>query len=661
MRSGVDAGFAATGRRACGLVGHRICRTRGWRGSVASEVKFKEEGMRVLVLWILAFGIAVSPAIARAAGTGDDKDSTAAKKADTAKAATDSNAPAASSRADAPAKPATPTVENELQQLRELLEAQSRQLQEQNDALKEQRHEMEVMQQNLTAVNAPLVNEGALPASSVAAQPALSAGFGASPDEDKPDAYQIRFKGITITPGGFFAAEGVYRNRAITNDVNTDFKGIPFDGASTAHVNDLNFSGRQSQINVRVQGKLDDVKIGGYWEGDFLSAGVTSNENQTNSYTFRQRQFWAQAAFESGWTITGGQMWSLVTETKKGTEPLTEARPTTIDAQYNVGFSWARQFGFRVSKSLADNKLSVALSVEEAQTTFGGKLQTQNTLIASPGDLAGLFNNQANYSFNRTPDFVFKVAADPGWGHYEIFGVVGTFHVRISPCAGASAAAPCPINGSTISGSLANNQGITAGEVGGNARVPLFHHKLDAGIHFLGGSGIGRYGNATLADVTAHPDGTLVGLRSYQALGTLEFHATPKLDIYGYAGGEYDGRAAYVNSAGAGVGYGSPLLRNDGCRVESSPVNQNTPAGTNTVSGVVTPANCQGDPRNILEGTLGFWYRFYQGPKGRVQYGIQYSYAVKNTWTGTNKAGTEFFTPSAHDNMVFTSFRYYLP
>ena len=49
--------------------------------------------MRVLALWILAFGIAASPAIARAAGTGDDKDSTAAKKADTAKAATDNKTP----------------------------------------------------------------------------------------------------------------------------------------------------------------------------------------------------------------------------------------------------------------------------------------------------------------------------------------------------------------------------------------------------------------------------------------------------------------------------------------------------------------------------------------------------------------------------------------
>src|ERR1700751_2695464 len=194
--------------------------------------------MRVLALWILAFGIAVSPAIARAAGTGDDKDSTAAKSADSAKAAadkTDSNAPAASSNSDAPAKPASPTVENQLQQLRELLEAQSKQLREQNDGLRKQRKEMEVMRSNLKAVNAPLENEGALPAAEpVTTQPALSAGFAASPDEDKPDAYQIRFKGITITPGGFMAAEGVWRQRGITNDVNTDFRGLPFFGASNA-------------------------------------------------------------------------------------------------------------------------------------------------------------------------------------------------------------------------------------------------------------------------------------------------------------------------------------------------------------------------------------------------------------------------------------------
>ena len=627
--------------------------------------------MRALALWILALGIAASPAIARAAGTGDDKDSTAAKPAVTAKAATDKTdktddkTPADSSKSETTTKPASPTVENELQQLRELLEAQSRQLQEQNDALKEQRHEMEVMQLNLKAVNAPLVNEGALPASSVAAQPAFSAGFVASPDEDKPDAYQIRFKGITITPGGFAAAEGVWRQKGITNDVNTDFKGVPFSGASNAHLNDLNFSGRQSQINVLIQGKLDGVKIGSYFEGDFLSAGVTSNNNETNSYTFRQRQFWGQAAFESGWTITGGQMWSLATETRKGTQPNTEARPMTIDAQYNVGFSWERQLGFRVSKSLMDNKLTVAASVEGPQTTFGGKVATQNFLIAAPGDLSGLYNNQANYSFNQTPDFVVKAALDPGWGHYEIFGVVSTFRSRIFPCVGASATAPCTFNGSTAtnSGAFASNDARTGGGIGVNARAPLFNHHLDVGFHFLGGDGVGRYGNTTLADVTARPNGTLVPLRAYQALGSLEFHATPKLDIYGYAGGEYDQRAQYFDAKGNPVGYGNRGFRNDGCSVELSPTNQNSPAGVNTTSGVVTPANCQGDIRNIIEGTLGFWYRFYQGPKGRMQYGLQYSYFVKNTWTGSNgkTTGTEFFTPSANNSMVFTSLRYYLP
>jgi hypothetical protein len=608
--------------------------------------------MRALAPWILAFGIAASPAIARAAGTGDDKDSTAAKSADTSKAATDNKTPAASSKSDAPAKPASPTLENELQQLRELLEAQSKQMQEQNDALKEQRHEMEVMQQNLRAVNAPLENEGALPASSVTADPAFSAGFVASPDEDKPDAYQIRFKGITITPGGFAAAEGVYRNRGIVNDVNTDFKSVPFSGASNAHLNDLNFSGRQSQINVLIQGKLDNVKIGSYFEGDFLSAGVTSNNNETNSYTFRQRQFWGQAAFDNGFTFTGGQMWSLATETRKGTQPNTEARPMTIDAQYNVGFSWERQLGFRVSKSLMDNKLSLAMSVEGPQTTFGGKVTTQNFLIAAPGDLSGLYNNQANYSFNKTPDFVFKAALDPGWGHYEIFGIVSTFRSRIFPCVGATAAAPCAINGATNSGSLANNDSRTGGGIGVNARAPLFHHHLDVGFHFLGGDGVGRYGDSTLADVTARPDGTLVPLRAYQALGSLEFHATPKLDIYAYVGGEYDQRAQYFDAKGNPVGYGNIGFRDDGCSLELSPTNQNTP---------VAPANCQGDIRNLIEGTLGFWYRFYQGPKGRMQYGLQYSYVVKNTWTGTNSTATEFFTPSANTNMVFTSVRYYLP
>ena len=311
------------------------------------------------------------------------------------------------------------------------------------------------------------------------------------------------------------------------------------------------------------------------------------------------------------------------------------------------------RYGLRLSKSFADNKLTLAVSMEGPQTTFGGKIQTQNTLIAAPGNLGGLYNNQANYSYNQTPDFVIKGVLEPGWGHFEVFGVVSTFRARNFPCAGATAAAPCAINGATNSGSLANNDTRTGGGIGVNARVPLSSKKVEAGFHFLGGDGVGRYGTDGEANVTARPNGTLVPLRSYQALGTLELHPTPRLDVYLNAGGEYDQRAQY-GTAAKPVGYGNVFFRNDGCSIELSPTNQNTP---------VAPANCQGDIRSMIEGTIGFWYRFYQGPKGRVQFGAQYSYLVKNTWTGSNGNTTEptFFTPSASNNMIFTSFRYYLP
>jgi hypothetical protein len=606
--------------------------------------------MRVLAAWIVTLGLAVSPALAGTGGAGDGKDTTAAKTSDNAAPA----GAAESSSAAKPAAPASPSLENQLQQLRDLLEAQSRQLQMQNEQLKEQQRKMQAMEEQMKNVSSSSSNSDTL------MNEADMGGLGSNPaiggvkvtnlpnqdkkEDDSPTT--IRFKGITLTPGGFLAAEGVWRSRALSGDVNTDFRAIPMPGFSQAKVSELNFSGRQSQLNLLAQGKLSNVILRGYVESDFLSAGTTSNNNESNSYTLRQRQAWAQAAFESGWTFTGGQMWSLVTETTKLLAPLSEARPRTIDAQYNVGFSWARQFGFRVTKNFSD-KFAVGASVENPQTTFGGKIQIQNTLIAAPGDLGGLYNNQANYSFNASPDIVVKAAWEPGWGHYEVFGLMSSFRTRLFPCAGAAVATPCPIDGSTTPSALgAFNDTKFGGGIGANARAPFFHKHLEIGLHFLGGDGVGRYGNTTLADVTAKQDGSLSLLHSYQGLVSLEVHLS-KLDIYGYGGGEYASRNAFVNQLGQGVGYGSPLVSNAGCKTEIRPTNQNTPGPL---------ANCESDTRSIAEGTLGFWYRFYNGAWGRLQYGLQYSYATRNTWSA-NAGGN----PNGVENMVFTSFRYYLP
>ena len=68
------------------------------------------------------------------------------------------------------------------------------------------------------------------------------------PTEDGPAS--IKFKGISLTPGGFIAAETIFRTRAVSGDVNTPFTGIPFNGNSLSKVSEFNFSARQSRATL---------------------------------------------------------------------------------------------------------------------------------------------------------------------------------------------------------------------------------------------------------------------------------------------------------------------------------------------------------------------------------------------------------------------------
>jgi hypothetical protein len=689
-----------------------------------SEVKFKEEGMRIFVTWLLAFGMIVSPAMAGTDGTGDAKNATASNTtnstttADKEKAG-DTTTPAAKTDAG---KPAPASLESELQQLRDLIEAQSKLLQAQSEQLKEQQQRMQVLE---SEVSSSSVREGFVATTNSTDPDGHTAGVASTPVGGMPTGTgngspqlgnetpaAIHFKGITITPGGFLAAETVFRNKAMGADINTPFNSVPFPGNSGGQTTEFNGSARQSRLSMLAEGKLVNVKLTGYVETDFLGAGITSNDNESNSYVLRLRQGWGQAKFDNGWSVTGGQMWSLVTETKKAVDNRSEGVPLTIDPQYTVGFSWARQYGFRVAKTFGD-KFTLAASVEESATTatvhgnptitdlsFTNGNQSDvttptlstttynNFLIGAPGVSSGLYNPTGTYAYSKTPDFVFKAAVDPGWGHFEVFGLVSEFRDRAYPCYYANGgfnngttpnpnfpdipATACLLTGSNSPTSGAFNNSRTGGGIGANARVPLLSKKVEIGVHFLGGNGIGRYGTSGLPDSTVRPDGTLALLRNYQALGTIELHPTPKLDVYMYVGGEYSARASYtftnaVTGATGHEGYGSPSIRNDGCNVEPLPVA--TPGNPPNTTGVLgstgfipgSLSNCAGDARNIIEGTLGFWYRIYAGEKGRIQWGPQYSYIVRNTWVGSTGTAGVSSQPHGIDNMIFTSFRYYLP
>ncbi len=469
----------------------------------------------------------------------------------------------------------------------------------------------------------------------------------------------IHYKGITITPGGFLAAETVWRQHSLGSDINTPFNSISMPGADATHMSEFYGTGRQSRVSMLAEGKTNIAKLAGYVEADFLSAGITSNANQSNSYSLRQRQVWGQAALDDGFTFTAGQMWSLVTETKKGLDNRSEGIPMNIDPSYNVGFSWSRQYGFRVTKNFA-NKFWLGAAVENAQGIFSASGQAQNFLLGSAGTSGGLYNPTATYTFNPSPDIILKAAAEPGFGHFELFGVIRDFRDRIYP--GATATTP------TAAG--ARNFSTTAAGVGANARFTVLNKHLDIVGHFLGGDGMGRYGAAGLPDVTVNPDGTLALLKSAQGLGMLEFH-TAKLDLYLNAGAEFVGRHYEFNGKGATVGYGSPTANNSGCYLEIVP-GQTPTAGQVPVSSSgflpSNPANCTANTRNVIEGTAGFWYRFYKGPKGTLQWGPQYSYLMRNSWEACGPAAltgpcvtSHFTAPHGVENMFLTSFRYYLP
>jgi len=564
-----------------------------------------------------------------------------------------------------------------------------------------------------TALNSTVASMAASNAAVVNSSLAAS-GQGAA-EEKGPTS--IRFKGITITPGGFIEAATVNRQRGISGDINTQFSGIPFSGNALSRTSEMNFSARQSRISLLLESKIGSAKVTGYLETDFLGAGTTSNNRESNSYVFRMRQGWGQAKFDNGWAFTAGQMWTLATENKKGIANRGEALPMMIDPQYVVGFTWERIPSVRVTKSFGD-KFTLGVSAEEPQTTIGGRgfdsvttsvaggaagTTSQNFFFNAPGNSAGLYNafDPTGYTVNKIPDFVFKAALDPGWGHYEVFGIVSEFRDRIYPCSVVSATATNaagtvvlvgnPINpAACVSGTGAAltspsalgafNDSKTGGGFGVSASAPLFAKKLDVSLKGVYGTGIGRFGSAQLADVTARPDGTLATIHNAQWLGKLEWHPTPKVDVYGYLGGEYASRAAYsgyssvkivttpgipatttspaipgtttytTSTSGIG-GYGSPFANNTGCSTETAPAGTGAPG---------TGGTCAGDIRYIGEGTLGFWHKIYQGEKGRVQWGVQYSYIYKVGWSG-GAAGSPAIAPKAVDNMVETSFRYYLP
>ena len=460
---------------------------------------------------------------------------------------------------------------------------------------------------------------------------------------NKPKTDKIYYKGITITMGGFAAAETVYRDHDETADIGSSYAKIPFPNDPASHTGETRFTSRQSRYSILAQGDVSkDVVAGFYGEFDFLGAAQTANSNESNSYQPRIRHLYGQIDWNAaGWHILGGQNWSLVTLQNNGISPRSEVAPSTIEAQYVPGFAWARQPGFRITKDF-NKELWIAVSVEQPQTTFSlnskgtgvtGGVVTGVTVTDNQAPTSQLYSG-TNYSLNTTPDLIGKVAWEKKLNdmkvHVEGFGVYRSFQDRVNYNAAAA----------TVLGLTAGNQTLSTPGGGGGGSIALYDvipKHLDLQASVMAGNGIGRYGSAQLSDTTAKPDGTLVGIPETMWLAGGTWHMSPAVDFYAYGGSEDLRSKTYALSSTTAVGYGTlPGSNNAACVIE----NPSFSACSLT--------------KDVTQYTGGLWWKFYQGSFGRAQWGLQYSYTTRTLFA--DSAG---FAPKASENMLFTSFRFY--
>ena len=450
----------------------------------------------------------------------------------------------------------------------------------------------------------------------------------------------IHFKGAVISfTGSFIAAETVNRTTATGGGLNTAFTGVPLQNSDAYQMSEFQGTGRQSRLAIKGTSKLPNWVFAGYYEADWLGTGITSNNNQSNSYVLRQRQMWADAKMNSGWDFSGGQGWSLVAETTQGLTRGSEILPATIDPQYEAGFVWTRQYSFRVSKNIG-RSLFLGASAENAEILNpAGQNLPSNYVFGSTGTGGGLLNPTANYSFNYSPDFVVKMALEPGWGHWELFGLERNFRDRIYP-----------------TGETPYNNRQTGAGIGGGFRGPLFDKKVTVGLKGLWGQGVGRYGSSTIADVTIRPDGTFSPLHGFSALSTVELNPTPRLNVYFNYGGDYIGRDWMLDSKGNEVGYGTYTANMAGCATET-----NTSSAGASGGAQIAPAGCTANNKDVQEFTAGYWFNIHDSAAGRLRQGIQYSWIRRDLWSGNGGVTNPDGGAHGDDNMIFTSFRYYLP
>ena len=432
--------------------------------------------------------------------------------------------------------------------------------------------------------------------------------------------------GLTLQLGGFTAAESAFRSRNETTSIGSSFSGIPLPQSQQYHENEFRFTAQQSRFSLLMHGDIDpNQHVEAYAELD-LSRRRRHRQQQREQQLhaaaapglFRLRQRRARPACLGGPVVEPGHHVQAGCHAAPGRRAANDRLAIRAGLHLGAAAGVAHREGLRPGQVLPGR-----LAREPANDVFGrangtGVATGQTVNYNNPG-IAQLDPGQA-YSTDIAPDVIVKGTADPGYGHYELYGLARFMQDRVS-----------------VVGNGHSNTRLGGG-VGGGFILPIIGNNLTFEGRGLAGYGIGRYGSGQLPDATISPSGAPSPLPEVQALVGIVGHPRSDIDLYSYVGTEQIGRK-FFNAGGKAYGYGNPAYSNAGCDVELS------------------TATCTANTSGLTQGTLGAWWRFLHGDYGTVETGFQYSYTRRDIYKGVAATGGGG-NHSSDDNMLFFSLRY---
>ncbi len=438
-------------------------------------------------------------------------------------------------------------------------------------------------------------------------------GFVTSDPTKSPLAIQIG--SLTLTPLGFMDFTSVTRGTLNGGDIGTSFASFPYSNTAAAQLSETRFSAKNSRLGLRMDTDIEDTKVLGYVETDFLGNAPTNLNVASNSDTLRMRVYFVDVQ-HGPWEFLAGQDWSMLTPNRKGISPLPNDIFFTqnVDVNYQVGLVWERTPQVRLLFH-PDEHWTLGFSAENPDQYVGPAVTLPANFTSTQVDNGS--NGTATPNF--MPDLIGKVAYDTKIAglpfHADAAGIFREYKINTFQSAKGTSTDAWDQG---FGGSINLNIGI------------LPHVQLIE--NFFAGDGVGREISTGVAPdfIVTGPDANGVDhIRTvtwYAGIIGAEWDVLPTTKLFGYYGQTHIGREYDQLANGSFVGYGFPGSSN-----------------TNN--------------KRIQEYSVGLSRVLWKSDRyGDVKLLLQYSYLERDPW----------FIPAggqrdAHMHMGYVDIRYDLP